>query len=286
MQLAELSSLAAREPRARAELLSRLLEITRREHSLPCVHVRAKSAHSLSSVNIDTPLLALPVQGRKRFRDSNGWIRIVPGEIFLIPYPTTIDIENFPDEVSGWYSAVCIPLEDHVLNAARQLIRKPIAVGRGGIACVPLDPHVEDLTNWLDALEQGDFPRACHAVVGVVLRLYAQGHHSLLHPPVPTLATRIRAMVAADPMREWASADVEGALGMSGATLRRHLAAEGMSLRQVIGDVRLTHALMLLLSKRLPVKSVARLVGYASVSTFIKRFRERYGVEPSRVESL
>ena len=38
-----------------------------------------------------------------------------------------------------------------------------------------------------------------------------------------------------------------------------------------------------MLSTQLPVKSVAARVGYTSVSAFIKRFRERYGVEPSRV---
>jgi transcriptional regulator GlxA family with amidase domain len=56
-----------------------------------------------------------------------------------------------------------------------------------------------------------------------------------------------------------------------------------VSLRQLIGNARLSHGLSLLLTTRLPVKSVAVRVGYASVSTFVKRFRERYGVEPSRV---
>jgi AraC-like DNA-binding protein len=90
-------------------------------------------------------------------------------------------------------------------------------------------------------------------------------------------------MVAADPERDWSSAELESALALSGATLRRHLAAEGRSLRQVVAEARLSHGLTLLLSTRLPVKSVAARVGYTSASAFIKRFRERYGVEPSRV---
>jgi AraC-like DNA-binding protein len=90
-------------------------------------------------------------------------------------------------------------------------------------------------------------------------------------------------MVAAEPQRDWSSADLESTLAVSGATLRRHLAAEGRSLREVIAEARLSHGLTLLLSTDLPVKSVAARVGYTSVSAFIKRFRERYGVEPSRV---
>ena len=58
-------------------------------------------------------------------------------------------------------------------------------------------------------------------------------HRGLLYPSAPTLSARIRAMVAADPERAWSSADLESQLAVSGATLRRHLAAEGQSLRQV-----------------------------------------------------
>lgn len=287
MQLAE-TSLVFREPGAAGLFLSRLEDMAKRERTPACVQVRARNAHALFSLDIDGPVLALPVQGRKRFRDNHSkrWIRVAPGEIFLIPHALTLDVENTPDATSGWYSAVCITLEEHVLNAARQLVREPPKVASpGGLACVALEPHTGDLNSWLDALEQGDSPRACHALVGVVLRLYSQGHRGLLYPPPPTLAARIRALVAADPTRDWTSAHLEAQLAMSGATLRRHLAAEGVTLRDVISDARISRGLILLLSTRLPVKSVAQRVGYASVSAFIKRFREKYGIEPSRVEN-
>src|ERR1700736_1732457 len=62
------------------------------------------------------------------------------------------------------------PLEDHVLNAARHLVRNPVLVkDGGGLSSVPLASHLDDLTTWLDALDKGDLPRACHAVVGIVL---------------------------------------------------------------------------------------------------------------------
>jgi len=109
------------------------------------------------------------------------------------------------------------------------------------------------------------------------------GHHSLLEPPAPTLGGRIRSMVAENPGREWSSLDLELSLGMSGATIRRHLAAEGASLRKIIVEARLARALELLYTTRLPVKTVAQRVGYASASSFVKRFSERYGTEPSRI---
>jgi hypothetical protein len=75
-------------------------------------------------VDIDTPLLELLLQGRKRVRNAYRWIHIAPGEIFLVPHATAVDIENIPDETAGCHTAVGIPLEEHVLSAARQLVRK------------------------------------------------------------------------------------------------------------------------------------------------------------------
>jgi AraC-like DNA-binding protein len=269
------------------DLLSRLLDLARDERSSPCVRVLAKNSHTLSAVDIDTPLLAIPLQGSKRAREKDDWIDIAPGQILLVPHAIAFDIENLPDPQTGFYVAIGIPLEDHVLNAARHLVRNPVLVkDGGGISCVPLAQHVDDLTNWLDALNKGDLARACHSVVGIVLTLYAQGHRTLLYAPTPTLSVRVRKMVDTDPMREWSSAEIESELGISGATLRRHLAAECLSLREIISNSRLSHALTLLLTTRLPVKSIAARVGYASISTFVKRFRARYGVEPSAIGGL
>jgi AraC-like DNA-binding protein len=269
------------------DLLSRLIDLARDERSPPCIRVLAKNSHTLSAVDIDTPMLAVPLRGTKRVREKGTWIDIAPGQILLIPHPLRFDIENIPDPQSGFYVAIGIPLEDHVLNAARHLVRNPVLVKDvGGLSSVPLAPHADDLTNWLDALNRGDLARACHSVVGIVLSLYAQGHRTLLYAPAPTLSVRVRKMVDTNPTREWSSADIETELGISGATLRRHLAAERISLREIISNSRLSHALTLLLTTRLPVKSIAARAGYASNSSFVKRFRARYGVEPSAIGGL
>lgn len=269
---------------AHARLIERLIEIAKRDEPLSCcLRVRVKQEHVLSAVNFDNPTLVLLLQGHKRIRTPGGWLSLTAGEGFLVPESMPLDIENTPDPVSGFYTAVSIALDESVLGAARQLVREPIMEPSGGICAIALDEHAGDLAAWLDELERRDLPRARYFMTGIVMRLYAQGHRRLLCPSPPTLSVRIRAMVAADPERDWSSADLESALALSGATLRRHLAAEGSSLRQVVGEARLSHGLTLLLSTRLPVKSVAARVGYTSVSAFIKRFRERYGVEPSRV---
>ena len=151
------------------------------------------------------------------------------------------------------------------------------------LQAVELTPLLPALSAWADAALAGRDMALRHAATGVALQLCEMGCDGLLSQPEPSTGARIRAMVAARPAREWRSEDLESALGLSGATLRRRLAAEGTTLRQLIADARLAHALQLLYGTRLPVKTVALRVGYSSTSSFVKRFGERYGMEPSRI---
>ncbi|MEN3113514.1 helix-turn-helix transcriptional regulator [Uliginosibacterium paludis] len=268
------------------QLLLRLEELAAQQGELPCICVRAVHAHHIKSVEVARPMLVIPLRGLKRARERGDWLRVPPGQLLLVPGARSLDMENIPDESSGDYAAIAIGLEAPVLDAARQLLPQRGFSEPGPIASVALDALAPALMNWLEALQLGETVFACHAMSGVVLRLHALGFAGLLTPETLDLAGQIRAMVSAEPAREWSSGDIEHALGMSGATLRRQLAAAGTSLRELIAGARLAQALTLLQSTRLPVKSVAMRVGYASTASFSKRFAERYGVEPSRVGSL
>jgi len=265
------------------QLLARLSQLTQTGKISACVRVQAKYAYTLHAVSMDTALIALPLEGKKRIRYQDDWVHVSPGEIFLVPHPQALDIENIPDPATGRYLAIGLPLHENVLESARQLIGPRITLANGAVASVPTVDHLRDLNDWLDAMQRNDVARACHALVGLVLRLYEQGHHGLLRPLAPSLAARIRAMIAIDPAREWSSQDIESHLAMSGATLRRKLGAEGTHLREVVMDARLSQGLSLLSTTNLPVKAVAARVGYTSASTFARRFSERYGVEPSQL---
>jgi AraC-like DNA-binding protein len=72
-------------------------------------------------------------------------------------------------------------------------------------------------------------------------------------------------------------------LGVSGATLRRRLSVEKTTLRSAVTEARLSCAMELLYTTRWPIKTVAARVGYRSSSTFVRRFTERYGMEPGHI---
>lgn len=74
------------------------------------------------------------------------------------------------------------------------------------------------------------------ALATLVITLARRGHGGLLLPPQPTLAEQVSDRIAAEPARAWHSHDLQDALGVSAATLRRRLAAEGTNLRTLLTE--------------------------------------------------
>lgn len=267
-------------------LLSRLLALSRDETRPPCGCLRAVQAHAIRSAELGAPVLVLPLLGSKRLRDEVLWRQVGPGQLMVVPGARRVDMAHQPDALAGEYVAVGLFVPEAVREAARRLWDRPVPGLAGEVAVLALTAHPELADGWLQwalAVEQRRALQADHALLGLVLRLCELGHAGLLAPVELRLAARIHAMVAERPARDWSSDDIERATHLSGATLRRRLADEGTSLRRVLVEARLACALQLLYTTRLPVKTVAQRVGYRSVSSFVRRFGERYGVEPSRI---
>ena len=264
-------------------LQAELQQFARTEGPKACFCVRAVTSHQIKSMEMDAPVLILPLVGRKRLADAGSEAYGTAGDLMLVPGARVLDVENIPDPQAGEYMAVAVAVCAEVLDAARRLWNRPLPAQPGPITVLRCDAYVEPLRRWIEALSAGAELAANHALLGVVLALCERGHAGLLVPVDLRWSARVHRMVGADPARDWTSAEVEQTLAVSGATLRRRLAEEDTSLREVLMQARLACALQLLYSTRLPVKTVAQRVGYASVSTFVKRFGERYGMEPSRI---
>lgn len=267
------------------QILERLAALARGAAPPTLFQVRASTAYRLNAVACDGPLLVLPLAGIKRAILADERWQAAPGDILAVHWPTRLDIENCPPHPSGDYLAAVIVFPPEVLAAARSLClpAPPCPEGGGAVSVLPATAVAGALARWLAAGSAASAVRQRLAAVDLLLALAEAGHGGFLNPPPDSLAERITRLVAAEPARLWDSAQLESALGISGATLRRHLAAGATSLRIVLREARLRHALGLLQSTRLPVKAVAARCGYSSVSTFARRFAERYGIAPSRV---
>ena len=96
-----------------------------------------------------------------------------------------------------------------------------------------------------------------------------------------TLSYRLRSLLELTPGAGWTERQACGALGQSPATLRRRLAAENTSFREILTDARMLYALRLLHSTDQPIGNIARDSGYNCPSSFTKRFCQRFGFHPS-----
>lgn len=245
--------------------------------------ITARREHGASSVEIPQPQFAILLQGRKQVRTAQQSLEFAPGDLFLITRRCRIDVVNIPDPHSGVYLSAIVPMCAEALTAARALWNEPLPQAGDALARLPLAEHGATLLQWRQALEHGHYTEARLALASLALAFCRRGHGSLLVPPEPSVGERIRDLIAAQPERDWQSRDFEAHLGLSGATLRRRLASEHSSVRELITDARLAHAMGLLYTTRLPLKTVAARVGYRSLGSFSKRFAERYGLEPAAI---
>ncbi|WP_313036488.1 MULTISPECIES: helix-turn-helix transcriptional regulator [Stenotrophomonas] len=264
-------------------LLERLATLADCQNAGDYACITARREHGASSVEIPRPQFAILLQGRKHVRTAQQVLEFGPGDLFLITRRCRIDVVNVPDPDSGLYLSAIVPLCDEVLSATRSLWSGPLPDAGDPLARLSLAAHGTELLQWRQALEHGDYTSARLALATMTVAFCASGHGSLLVAPEPGLGERIRDLVAAQPGRSWQSRDFEQHLGISGATLRRRLASERLGLRELIGDARLAQAMQLLYTTRLPLKTVAARVGYRSLSSFSRRFCERYGMDPSAI---
>lgn len=70
-------------------------------------------------------------------------------------------------------------------------------------------------------------------------------------------------------------------LNMSARTLRRHLAAEGISFKSLLNDIRKKRALDLISSTNMPIETIATELGYRDVANFYHAFKLWTGITPS-----
>lgn len=248
-----------------------------------CLHIKAQLPHTIKSALVERPTLGLVLHGAKRLSTATQNVQLQAGDVFLITGRCHIDAYNAPDAQHGRYLTITLNLCDEVLSAARTLWAQPLQRDTAQIIGLPVHALAPSLQHWCGALQQGHYEQARVALVQIVMWLCRQGHHALLAPPPKQLADSVRDLVTAEPARPWLSRDVESALHLSGASLRRHLAAEGTSLSKVLLEARMGCALTLLSTTNLPTKTVAARVGYQSVASFNRQFAARYQLRPADI---
>lgn len=162
-----------------------------------------------------------------------------------------------PDDAPHDAAFRCVPLDDDLAASLRQVVG---SMETPGLSDERLRYRLLDL---LAALDERGF------------RFRRIDRHGT--------AAQLRTLIGDAPARHWTAQEAGKALAMSPATLRRRLAAENARFEDLLIDVRMHHAMLLVQTTTWGVERIAQACGYQSRARFSQRFQARFGCLPSVV---
>ena len=234
-------------------------------------------------ITADAPILIRVERGCKLIRWNGGQIFAQAGDAVALAPGGVFDITNSLSHEEE-YEAFWVVWDPSLISSfAASTLTRPIEQAHlfrqmAPQFCGSYDAAVSCL------LDPGSFPEpiARHKLTELLLWLEHHGARFTL-PDESSARARVRRLVSAETSRRWTSVGIAHILGFSEATLRRRVAEESVTLRELLQDVRMTQALTLLQSTDVSVLDVGLAVGYDSASRFAVRFRERFGFPPSAI---
>ena len=99
--------------------------------------------------------------------------------------------------------------------------------------------------------------------------------------PHPGVGAMVRAVVLRDPQAPVSLAALAADRHVDPRTLRRQLAAEGTSFREVVDRARTDVAVELLVVAGLPIRTVSQRLGFTDPNNFIRAFKRWTGLTPA-----
>ncbi len=235
-------------------------------------------------VAVDLPTLIFVQHGQKRVVWSTGECMARAGEAIAIDAGQIVDITNAPDR-NGAYDALWISWTEESMKSFRGATSSvaPLSVATllpklSKEFCAAYEAAFDSLLN-VDGVPASV---ANHRLQEVLLWLHEHG--VVFFPPhTQNFSIRLRHVISSDPAFAWSIEEVARRARCSPATVRRRLAEEKLTFRELLQDVRMSYALSLLQNTENPVVNVAVAVGYDSASRFASRFRSRFGYLPSDI---
>lgn len=239
----------------------------------------------LAQVEITNPIIGIVISGEKEVWLGDAGRRLSSGDVFVLTGGVADDVVNIPSERTGIYETLIVeiaqmpslpagpaPAADTGASSFEIRVRlTPDLVDALGHAAITLSA-----SNYAETLAE-------HRLAEILMLLRGEPAARALFEQ--SLAERITRMVLGEPSRRWTVAEVAGRLGIGASTLRRRLAEDGNSLREILAAARMQLAREILSTGRGGVVEAAEAAGYASRSHFARRFRSIYGVAPGQLRT-
>ncbi len=206
--------------------------------------------------------------------------------LVLVEAETRADLLKTPGGVEPCFRSVFLTFSAALLDGFQRA--HPAVHGAAPIPPFRTAPLDDDLAATLrhvyvaiedDAISDA---RLRYRLLDLLTALAERGHRFGRVDPDST-SSRLRAMLGEAPARAWTAHDAGRALAMSAATLRRRLAGEHARFEDLLVDVRMHHAMMLIQTTAWDIARSAEACGYKSRARFTERFQARFGASPSTI---
>ncbi|MFG0453752.1 helix-turn-helix transcriptional regulator [Shewanella mangrovisoli] len=238
----------------------------------------SKLAQSLSRVPVHQPSIIRVIQGEKSLLWQDDALAVNAEQLLLLPAGSHISFVNRP--MSGRYRAVqlLLPYElpsgvmlaatDRVMPKPTQTISRSVDFAWNAL--------LHSLTLALPTSVQ------MHYLAALLLSLPQQASVNWLYSHKPAnVSQAVLGILGQHPSAQWQQEEIADKLHMSSASLRRKLAQEDTSFRQLLAEVRLCQGLTLLQNSTDSVLQIALACGYLSAEKFSARFKQAFGLTPA-----
>jgi len=211
-----------------------------------------------------------------------------PTSLLLVESNTCADLLKTPDGEERLFRSIFLTLSPDLLDAFHRS-RLPALTDETSPVSFRLVPLDDDLASTLrQVLNSIDVQRVSderlrYRLLDLLATLAERGYRFSRIGRHGT-SERLRTVIAEAPERHWTAGEAGRELAMSAATLRRRLADEHVRFEDLLIDVRMHHAMMLVQTTTWSIPRIAEACGYKSRARFAERFRERFGYLPSAVQ--
>ncbi|MGC6387190.1 helix-turn-helix transcriptional regulator [Ewingella sp. S1.OA.A_B6] len=242
----------------------------------------------IRNIFVDKPELIFIQQGYSIIRHGLQETRVNSGEMLAVNSGQTVSMTNSLSD-NGVFSCAIMAWDSSLFSDVR-LHASPFEGALSSVEDIRVIPHIplafqQSFSDTHQSmLWHSSLPPiiARHRMIEQLLWLSQLGIR-YSRRRVETLTQQVRDMLINNLHKSFTAAEVAEQLKMNEVTLRRRLATENSVLRNLMIDVRMTHALRLLQCTDLAISNIAHQVGYESSSRFAERFRKRFGFAPTSI---
>ncbi|MEZ8687046.1 helix-turn-helix transcriptional regulator [Vibrio splendidus] len=249
-------------------------------HQYQVTIFRAEQLQKLRNVRILSPSIIQIITGSKRLFWKDSAAELSHSELLLCEASASLSFENMPHKgrfLSRVFSFQFQPSQG-MLDLSEERSNDL------GLPTVQADRSLQDSLNALFSLDIQSMSKETQQfwLQGLYQQLAEKGVlHRLFISSNVSFSQKLSHYLSHSPDEKHPLESVAERFAMSRATLIRKLKLEGMQYREVLAEVRLSHALYLMQNGQQNVAMLAQSCGYQSEGRFSQRFKGKFGLSPS-----